>query len=101
QHTRSKRDWSSDVCSSDLPENIVELEHEIDQIKKEKNKVVKKQRFEEAAALRDEEKQLVKKLDDAKSDWEEEIKHRRYPIDEERSEERRVGKEYRLRIERA
>lgn len=66
-----------------VPENIVELEHEIDQIKKEKNKVVKKQRFEEAAALRDEEKQLVKKLDDAKSDWEEEIKHRRYPIDEE------------------
>jgi ATP-dependent Clp protease ATP-binding subunit ClpC len=45
--------------------------------------VVKSQRFEEAAALRDTEKRLGEELDKAKSEWEEESKHKRYPIDEE------------------
>src|SRR5699024_11682050 len=26
RHTRSKRDWSSDVCSSDLPANLVRVD---------------------------------------------------------------------------
>src|SRR5699024_11735546 len=30
RHTRSKRDWSSDVCSSDLPGAVVEQEQQID-----------------------------------------------------------------------
>ena len=36
-----------------VPQNILELEKKIEDIKQEKNKVVKSQRFEEAAALRD------------------------------------------------
>jgi ATP-dependent Clp protease ATP-binding subunit ClpC len=44
---------------------------------------VKSQRFEEAAALRDTEKRLGEELDKAKSLWEEDSKHKRYPIDEE------------------
>src|SRR5699024_5903505 len=66
-----------------VPENILELEQQIEEIKKEKNHVVKSQRFEEAAALRDKEKRLGEQLADAKDDWEEEIKHKRYPIDDE------------------
>ncbi len=66
-----------------VPENIVKLEKDIDDIKSEKNAVVKKQRFEEAASLRDKEKKLGEKLEEAKADWEEEIKNKRYPIDEE------------------
>ena len=41
-----------------VPEEIVELEKKIEDVKNEKNKVVKSQRFEEAAALRDTEKKL-------------------------------------------
>jgi ATP-dependent Clp protease ATP-binding subunit ClpC len=66
-----------------VPQNILDLEKQIEEIKVEKNRVVKSQRFEEAAALRDTEKRLGEELDKAKSDWEEESKHKRYPIDEE------------------
>ena len=66
-----------------VPENIVELEKEIEAVKNEKNKVVKSQRFEEAAALRDTEKKLGESLEQAKSAWEEESKNKRYPISEE------------------
>jgi len=66
-----------------VPQNILDLEKQIEEIKLEKNRVVKSQRFEEAAALRDTEKRLGEELDKAKGDWEEESKHKRYPIDEE------------------
>jgi ATP-dependent Clp protease ATP-binding subunit ClpC len=66
-----------------VPQNILDLEKQIEEIKLEKNRVVKSQRFEEAAALRDTEKRLGEELDKAKTDWEEESKHKRYPIDEE------------------
>lgn len=66
-----------------VPEDVVALEKKIDDIKHEKNRVVKSQRFEEAASLRDTEKRLQEELEKAKADWEEESKHKRYPIDEE------------------
>ncbi|MBS1973485.1 MAG: ATP-dependent Clp protease ATP-binding subunit, partial [Bacteroidetes bacterium] len=66
-----------------VPQNIVELEKKIEDVKNEKNKVVKSQKFEEAASLRDTEKRLQEELERAKGEWEEESKHKRYPIDEE------------------
>jgi ATP-dependent Clp protease ATP-binding subunit ClpC len=66
-----------------VPENILQLEKEIEEIKVEKNKVVKSQRFEEAASLRDKEKRLMEDLASAKQLWEEDSKNRRYPIEEE------------------
>jgi len=66
-----------------VPQHILDLEKKIEEIKQEKNRVVKSQRFEEAAALRDTEKKLGEELERAKAEWEEEIKHRRYPITEE------------------
>lgn len=66
-----------------VPQNILDLEKQIEDIKQEKNKVVKSQRFEEAAALRDREKRLGEELDRAKAEWEEEAKHKRFPINEE------------------
>jgi ATP-dependent Clp protease ATP-binding subunit ClpC len=66
-----------------VPEEILELEKKIEDIKLEKNKVVKSQRFEEAASLRDNEKRLQEELEKAKNQWEEESKHKRYPISEE------------------
>jgi ATP-dependent Clp protease ATP-binding subunit ClpC len=66
-----------------VPESIVDLEKKIEEVKNEKNKVVKSQRFEEAASLRDTEKRLGEELEKAKGIWEEESKHKRYPITEE------------------
>jgi len=66
-----------------VPPNIVELERKIEDVKNEKNKVVKSQKFEEAASLRDTEKRLGEDLEKAKAEWEEESKHKRYPIGEE------------------
>jgi ATP-dependent Clp protease ATP-binding subunit ClpC len=66
-----------------VPQDIVELEKKIEDVKNEKNKVVKSQRFEEAASLRDTEKRLGEELEKAKGQWEEESKHKRYPISEE------------------
>jgi ATP-dependent Clp protease ATP-binding subunit ClpC len=66
-----------------VPKEILELEKKIEDVKVEKNKVVKSQKFEEAASLRDTEKRLQEDLEKAKNHWEEESKHKRYPIDEE------------------
>lgn len=66
-----------------VPDNILELEKKIEEIKSKKVKVVKSQKFEEAAALRDTEKKLGDELEQAKAEWEEEVKHKRYPITEE------------------
>jgi len=66
-----------------VPQNIVDLEQKIEDVKNEKNKVVKSQKFEEAASLRDTEKRLQEDLEKAKHEWEEESKHKRFPIGEE------------------
>ena len=71
------------IKNINVPEDIIELEKKIEDIKLEKNKVVKSQRFEEAASLRDTEKRLQEELEAAKNAWEEESKHKRYPIEEE------------------
>ncbi len=66
-----------------VPKNIVELEKQIEDIKVEKNQVVKSQKYEEAAQLRDREKNLLEQLDTAKNQWEEDAKNARYPVGEE------------------
>ena len=71
------------IKNINVPENIIELEKKIEDIKLEKNKVVKSQKFEEAASLRDTEKRLQDDLEKAKIDWEEESKNKRFPIEEE------------------
>ncbi|MEO6070926.1 MAG: ATP-dependent Clp protease ATP-binding subunit [Chitinophagaceae bacterium] len=67
-----------------VPQNILDLEKKIEDIKVEKNRVVKSQKFEEAASLRDTEKKIGEDLEKAKAQWEEESKHKRFPIDEEK-----------------
>jgi ATP-dependent Clp protease ATP-binding subunit ClpC len=66
-----------------VPDEIVKLEAKIEEIKEEKNKVVKSQKYEEAARLRDTEKRLLQELDDAKLAWEEQVKNQKYPVGEE------------------
>lgn len=65
-----------------VPENIIEIENKIEEIKLEKNKVVKSQKYEEAAKLRDTEKNLLEELERAKAAWEAETKTKRYTVTE-------------------
>jgi ATP-dependent Clp protease ATP-binding subunit ClpC len=66
-----------------VPKNILEVEQKIEEIKEEKNKVVRSQRYEEAAKLRDRERQLLEELDRAKKAWEEESRNNRTVVTEE------------------
>jgi len=66
-----------------VPPYIEELEKQLEDIKEDKNKAVKNQQYEEAADLRDNESKLLRRLDQAKEEWEEESKTRRYPVGEE------------------
>ncbi|HTM98558.1 MAG TPA: ATP-dependent Clp protease ATP-binding subunit [Pedobacter sp.] len=65
-----------------VPENIITIESKIEDIKIEKNKVVKSQKYEEAAKLRDTEKNLLEELEQAKAQWEAETKTKRYEVSE-------------------
>jgi len=52
-----------------VPKEIVELEAEIENIRQDKNQVVKNQNYEEAARLRDSEKKSLSDLEQLKLDW--------------------------------
>ena len=66
-----------------VPKHIEELEKKIEDLKEQKNQAVKNQQYEKAADLRDDESKLVRQLEFAKVEWEEEAKTKRYPVDEE------------------
>ncbi|MCB9301699.1 MAG: ATP-dependent Clp protease ATP-binding subunit [Lewinellaceae bacterium] len=66
-----------------VPEHIEELEKKIEDLKEHKNQAVKNQQYEKAADLRDKESKLVRQLEFAKVQWEEESKTKRYPVNEE------------------
>lgn len=66
-----------------VPQEIIEIENKIQDIKVEKNKVVRNQKYEEAARLRDTEKNLIEQLEKAKKSWEEESKNHRYTVNDE------------------
>ncbi len=65
-----------------VPSEIIELEESILEVKKEKNLVVKQQNFEEAARLRDKEKNIQAELEQAKIDWEVKSSKQVYPVNE-------------------
>lgn len=63
-----------------VPKEIIDIEKDIEDVKEEKNQVVRSQKYEEAAKLRDKERQLIEKLDEAKKRWEEESKNHRETV---------------------
>jgi ATP-dependent Clp protease ATP-binding subunit ClpC len=71
------------ITNINVPEEIVDLEAQIEAIKLEKIAVVKSQKYEEAARLRDKEKNLINMLDVAKLKWEEETGNNRFVVTEE------------------
>jgi len=53
----------------EVPEEILDLEEEIEQVRREKAAVVKRQDYEEAARLRDKERNLQADLESTKREW--------------------------------
>jgi len=70
------------ITNIEVPKQILELENKLEEVKETKNKVVKKQKYEEAAKLRDDEKRLEKDLALAQEKWEEETKQHREIVTE-------------------
>ena len=65
-----------------VPKEITDIEKKIEKIKAEKSQVIKSQRYEEAAALRDAEKQLNDQLEVEKETWENDLKNNRKVVSE-------------------
>ncbi|NKI31964.1 ATP-dependent Clp protease ATP-binding subunit [Croceivirga thetidis] len=71
------------IVNMDVPKQILELEQRLEDVRDLKNNVVKKQKYEEAAKLRDDEKRLEKELASAQEMWEEESKLNRVTVTDE------------------
>ncbi|MDF2436398.1 MAG: ATPase, ATP-binding subunit [Bacteroidota bacterium] len=70
------------ITNINVPKTIVDIEKKLEEIKEEKNKVVRSQKYEEAARLRDTERTLLEQLETAKKAWEEESKTHRETVSE-------------------
>jgi ATP-dependent Clp protease ATP-binding subunit ClpC len=70
------------ITNIDVPKKILDLERQLEDIRELKNVVVKKQKYEEAAKLRDDEKRIEKELAIAQEKWEEDAKNNRIEVTE-------------------
>src|SRR6056297_331306 len=66
-----------------VPQRILDLEQEIEEIKQKKISAVKNQNFESAANYRDSEKKMLAKLEEEKDNWEKELEKNREIVTEE------------------
>ncbi len=65
-----------------VPQEILDLEKELERVREEKTKVVKSQKYEEAAQLRDTEKKTERELKNAQEEWEANSKENRETVSE-------------------
>lgn len=70
------------ITNIDVPKQILDLERQLEEVRELKNTVVKKQKYEEAAKLRDDEKRIEKDLAIAQEQWEEDAKNNRVTVTE-------------------
>jgi ATP-dependent Clp protease ATP-binding subunit ClpC len=70
------------ITNIDVPKQILDLERQLEEVRELKNSVVKRQKYEEAAKLRDDEKRLEKDLAIAQEQWEEDSKNNRIEVTE-------------------
>ncbi|APQ16272.1 ATP-dependent Clp protease ATP-binding subunit [Maribacter hydrothermalis] len=70
------------IVNMDVPKQILELEKKLEDVRELKNSVVKKQKYEEAAKLRDDEKSLEKDLAIAQERWEDDSKLNKETVSE-------------------
>ena len=70
------------INNMSVPQEIIDLENQLDQVRELKNSVVKKQKYEEAAKLRDDEKRVERLLVEAQEKWQEESKQNRVTVND-------------------
>ena len=70
------------IINIDVPVQVLELERQLEEVRVLKNTVVKKQKYEEAAKLRDDEKRIEKDLSIAQEQWESDAKSNRISVTE-------------------
>jgi len=70
------------ITNIHVPQQVLELERQLEEVRELKNSVVKRQKYEEAAKLRDDEKRIEKELAIAQEKWEEESKTNRIEVTE-------------------
>jgi ATP-dependent Clp protease ATP-binding subunit ClpC len=70
------------IINIDVPKQILELEKQLEEVRELKNTVVKKQKYEEAAKLRDDEKRIEKDLAIAQEEWEADAKNNKVTVTE-------------------
>jgi ATP-dependent Clp protease ATP-binding subunit ClpC len=70
------------IKNMNVPDEIIQLEEELEKVKELKNSVVKKQKYEEAAKLRDDEKRVERTLQEAQERWHEDSKLNRVTVNE-------------------
>ena len=70
------------ITNINVPKQILDLERQLEEVRELKNTVVKKQKYEEAAKLRDDEKRIEKDLAVAQEQWEEDAKNNRVTVTE-------------------
>tara|TARA_B100001059_G_scaffold65409_1_gene61673 strand:+ start:6328 stop:8877 length:2550 start_codon:yes stop_codon:yes gene_type:complete len=70
------------ITNIHVPEKILEIERKLEEVRDLKNSVVKKQKYEEAAKLRDDEKNLEKELSIEQDAWEKESQLHREVVSE-------------------
>lgn len=70
------------IMNIEVPEDVVKLEKDLESIRAEKIQVVKRQKYEEAARLRDDEKRIENELETAKKIWEDDLKNHREVVSE-------------------
>ena len=70
------------INNMSVPQEIIDLERQLDEVRESKNTVVKKQKYEEAAKLRDDEKRFERLLIEAQERWQEDSKLNRVTVNE-------------------
>lgn len=70
------------ISNINVPKEITDVEKKIIEIKDKKNDVIRSQKYEEAAKLRDVERQLNTDLEVARKKWEDDQKNNRQKVDE-------------------
>jgi ATP-dependent Clp protease ATP-binding subunit ClpC len=68
------------LTNINVPKIILEIESQIEEVKEQKNDVIKAQQYEKAAEFRDKEKRLQDKLEEEKIKWEEDTKTHRVTV---------------------
>ena len=71
------------IKNMNVPKEVIDLEEQLETVRNNKNSVVKKQKYEEAAKLRDDEKRVERNLILAQEKWEEESRLNRIEVTDE------------------